>query len=237
MKKILSVALIAALGLCLTSCFGKTTFKDNEGLSKGLIDSVSNYMGIVMAIQGIPQQQFGELNYDVVHKSMLKALTDTAFLAKVNYEELNQTINDFMMKRQAYLSEKNLREGQEFLEKNKTAEGVVTLESGLQYKILEEGTGIKPQQVADTIEANYTGTFINGQKFDSSYDRGTPHVTPLTGVIAGWQEAFQLFGEGTKAILYVPSELAYGPQAANQMMIFEVELIKVYPFVPVPEKK
>jgi FKBP-type peptidyl-prolyl cis-trans isomerase len=121
------------------------------------------------------------------------------------------------------------------LEENKKDADVVVLESGLQYKIITQGTGAKPASAADTVKVNYRGTLIDGTVFDSSYDRGEPIQFPLNGVIKGWTEGLQLLNEGTKAILYIPSDLAYGEQGAgrdigpNSTLIFEVELLEVKP--------
>ncbi len=128
--------------------------------------------------------------------------------------------------------EENMKEGEAFLAANKTKEGVVTLPSGLQYKILKAGDGPKPT-AADTVVCNYRGTFINGTEFDSSYKRGQPLTFPLRGVIRGWTEALQLMPVGSKWQLFIPSDLAYGPRGAggiigpNATLIFEVELISI----------
>ncbi len=129
-------------------------------------------------------------------------------------------------------SESNKKEGEAFLAANKTKDGVVTLPSGLQYKILKQGDGPKPT-VADTITCNYRGTLINGTEFDSSYKRGQPLTFPLKGVIRGWTEALQLMPVGSQWQLFIPSDLAYGPRGAgaligpNSTLIFEIELISI----------
>ncbi len=129
-------------------------------------------------------------------------------------------------------SESNKKEGEAFLAANKTKDGVVTLPSGLQYKILKQGDGPKPT-VADTITCNYRGTLINGTEFDSSYKRGQPLTFPLKGVIRGWTEALQLMPVGSQWQLFIPSDLAYGPRGAgaligpNATLIFEIELISI----------
>jgi FKBP-type peptidyl-prolyl cis-trans isomerase FklB len=128
--------------------------------------------------------------------------------------------------------EANMKEGETFLADNKTKDGVVTLPSGLQYKIVSAGTGAKPA-LSDTVVCNYKGTFINGTEFDSSYKRGKPASFPVAGVIKGWTEALQLMPVGSKWQLFVPSELAYGSRGAggaigpNQTLVFEVELISI----------
>jgi FKBP-type peptidyl-prolyl cis-trans isomerase FklB len=130
------------------------------------------------------------------------------------------------------MGDANMKEGQEFLAANKTKDGVVTLPSGLQYKILTAGTGPKPT-ANDTVVCNYRGTFINGTEFDSSYKRGQPASFPVGGVIKGWTEALQLMPVGSKWQLFVPSDLAYGSRGAggaigpNATLIFEVELISI----------
>jgi FKBP-type peptidyl-prolyl cis-trans isomerase FklB len=123
------------------------------------------------------------------------------------------------------------QEGEAFLAANKTKEGVVTLPSGLQYKILKAGTGEKPT-TDDTVVCNYKGTLINGTEFDASERHGGPATFPVKGVIAGWTEALQLMPTGSKWQLFVPSNLAYGPQGPgdigpNATLIFEVELVSI----------
>ena len=124
----------------------------------------------------------------------------------------------------------NKKEGEAFLAANKGKEGVVTLPSGLQYKILKEGTGPKPT-ASDTVVCNYRGTLINGTEFDSSYKRGQPATFPVGGVIKGWTEALQLMPVGSKWQLFIPSDLAYGERGAGadigpeSTLIFEVELL------------
>jgi FKBP-type peptidyl-prolyl cis-trans isomerase FklB len=128
----------------------------------------------------------------------------------------------------------NKTEGDAFLAANKTKDGVVTLPSGLQYKILKEGTGPKPT-AADTVVCNYKGTLINDTEFDSSYKRGKPATFPVGQVIKGWTEALQLMPVGSKWQLFVPSELAYGARGAsaeigpNATLIFDVELLSIEP--------
>lgn len=130
--------------------------------------------------------------------------------------------------------EASRKEGQEFLTANKTKEGVVTLPSGLEYKILTEGTGPKPT-AADSVSCNYRGTLISGKEFDSSYKRGQPATFPVNGVIKGWTEALQLMPVGSKWQLFIPAEMAYGDRGAGadigpgSTLIFEVELLSIQP--------
>jgi FKBP-type peptidyl-prolyl cis-trans isomerase FklB len=131
--------------------------------------------------------------------------------------------------------ETNKQEGEAFLAANKTQEGVVALPSGLQYKILKEGTGPKPT-ATDSVVCNYRGTLLNNTEFDSSYKRGQPIALPVNGVIKGWTEALQLMPVGSKWQLFVPSELAYGARGAggaggaigpNATLVFEIELLSI----------
>jgi FKBP-type peptidyl-prolyl cis-trans isomerase len=132
----------------------------------------------------------------------------------------------------AVVGDSNKKEGDEFLAQNKTKEGVVTLPSGLQYKILKEGTGPKPS-ANDSVVCNYKGTLIDNTEFDSSYKRGQPATFPVGQVIKGWTEVLQLMPVGSKWQVFVPSDLAYGPRAPggtigpNATLIFEIELLSI----------
>jgi FKBP-type peptidyl-prolyl cis-trans isomerase len=143
--------------------------------------------------------------------------------------------NDLRKKQQEkmqVMGEANKKEGDAFLAANKAKEGVVTLPSGLEYKILKAGTGPKPA-ATDTVVCNYRGTLINGTEFDSSYKRGQPATFPVTGVIKGWTEALQLMPVGSKWQLFIPSSLAYAERGAggeigpNATLIFDVELMSI----------
>jgi FKBP-type peptidyl-prolyl cis-trans isomerase len=142
--------------------------------------------------------------------------------------------NDLRKQQQEKMQEAaaaNKKEGDVFLSANKGKEGVVTLPSGLQYKILKEGTGPKPT-ASDSVVCNYSGTLINGTEFDSSYKRGQPATFPISGVIKGWTEALQLMPVESKWQLFVPSDLAYGESGRpgiepNSTLIFEVELLSI----------
>jgi FKBP-type peptidyl-prolyl cis-trans isomerase len=129
-----------------------------------------------------------------------------------------------------------IEEGKKFLEENAKQPGVQTTESGLQYQIVEEGTGKTPGPT-DKVTVNYRGTRVDGTEFDSSYKRGKPTSFPLNHVVKGWTEGLQLIKEGGKIKLFVPSDLAYGSRGplANQTLIFDVELISVGE--PAPEQE
>jgi len=130
-------------------------------------------------------------------------------------------------------SAENTQIGAEFLAKNKTKEGVVTLESGLQYKVINSGQGKISPKPTDKVTTHYRGTLIDGTEFDSSYSRNKPTSFPVNGVIAGWTEALQLMHVGDKWQLFIPANLAYGKRAvgnkikANSTLIFDIELLEI----------
>lgn len=158
--------------------------------------------------------------------------------AMMTDEEIGQLLNEYQREQQQKqmeelqkLSEENKKTGAAFLEENKNKEGVVTLESGLQYKVINEGKGIQPGPT-DTVKVHYTGTLINGSVFDSSVERGEPVSFPVNGVIEGWTEALQLMPQGSKWQLFIPSDLAYGANGnrsigPNETLLFDVELLEV----------
>ena len=154
-------------------------------------------------------------------------------------QEISETITTFRKEMTAkqqeamkQVAEKNKKEGEAFLAENKKKDGVKTLPSGLQYKVIKAGKGKKPK-ATDTVTVDYRGTLIDGTEFDSSYNRGTPATFAVNGVIPGWTEALQLMEEGAKWQLFVPSNLAYGERGAggqigpNATLIFEVQLISI----------
>jgi FKBP-type peptidyl-prolyl cis-trans isomerase FklB len=134
----------------------------------------------------------------------------------------------------AQLSQKNKKQAETFLEENKAKEGVHVLSSGLQYKVLEEGSGAKPH-LTDQVKVHYKGQFMDGTVFDSSYKRQEPTVFPVDRVISGWSEALQLMSIGSKWQIFVPGYLAYGEAGfaphiePNKLLIFEMELLEINP--------
>ena len=152
--------------------------------------------------------------------------------ARTVLTEFTTQLRAQQMQKMKEAGEANKKEGDAFLAANKTKPGVVTLPSGLQYKILKAGTGPKPT-ASDTVECNYKGTLVNGTEFDSSEKHGGPATFPVGGVIKGWTEALQLMPVGSKWQLFIPPDLAYGEQgqppdiAPNATLIFEVELLSI----------
>ena len=158
---------------------------------------------------------------------------------KMNIEDAKKVINEFFTALQekqqqeaAAMADVNAKAGEQFLAENGKRVEVKTTPSGLQYEVLEEGTGVQPT-AGDRVTVHYTGKLIDGTVFDSSVDRGEPATFGVTQVIPGWVEALQMMKAGSKWRLFIPSALAYGPQGAggiigpNQTLIFDVELISV----------
>ena len=224
--KSISVAAVALLFL-LTSCGGYKTVKPIEGTTQGQLDSASYALGTWMAItvKGSGIDKNIDLN-KVIAGFNDKLADKSKFEEQIVFEILNNytaAINEAQ-------ADINLKEGEEFLAKNKTKDGVITLESGLQYKILSPGNGVFPT-IDDTVEVNYKGTYIDGTEFDSSEKHGSSATFPLSGVISGWGEGIPYINEGGKIMLYIPTDMAYGNSQPgihpNATLIFEVELLRV----------
>lgn len=206
-----------------------TNQKDKVSYALGM--NIANSLGATLKTRGV------EINPDVVAQALKDGLNGSKPL--MTEEEARSTLmqlqTELQAKQEAKMkeaTENNKKEGDAFLAANKTKPGVVTLPSGLQYKIIKEGTGPKPS-ASDTVVCNYRGTLIDGKEFDSSYKRGEPATFPVSGVIKGWTEALQLMPVGSKWELYIPPDLAYGTRGAgndigpNATLIFEVELLSI----------
>lgn len=193
------------------------------------IDKVSYCLGLSIASNLLTS---GVKNINAV--AFTSALDDafSGTQPTITPEEANQTLQSFFGKIQEEMGIEATNKGKLFLEENAKTEGVVTLESGLQYKILKAGEGQKPTD-KDQVKCHYEGRLITGQVFDSSYKRNEPATFPVNGVIKGWVEALQLMEIGAKWQLCIPSELAYGAQGAgqtigpNETLIFDVELLEI----------
>jgi len=228
MKYLLTIALV--IGFLFSVTLAAETIelkgqKDKESYSLGF------QFGQSLKNQGV------DISLDIYASGIKDALAGKE--PQMSQEEIRATIMELQKRvagaRQKDLMEKsakNLEEGKKFLAENQKKEGVKTLPSGLQYKILTEGIGKIPK-AEDTVTVNYKGTLTDGTEFDSSYKRGQPATLPVNGVIKGWTEALQLMKEGSKWQLFIPPELAYGERGAsstippNSALIFEVELISV----------
>jgi len=212
---------------------------DSASPFKSETDKVSYALGmnIAASLGANLKRQNVEINHDVLIQAIKDGLSGgkTLMTEAEAQNTLRQFMSELQQKQEAKMKEaadNNKKEGDAFLAANKTKPGVVTLPSGLQYKIVKEGTGPKPA-ATDTVTVNYRGTLINGTEFDSSYKRGEPATFPVGGVIKGWTEALQLMPVGSKWELYIPSDLAYGARGAgadigpNATLVFEVELLSI----------
>lgn len=228
--KTTKIALIGALALGFSAC--EKQAKLDTDIQKGSY-AVGQNIG-----QNIKSQP---LTLDLT--ALVSGLKDASEgkPSKLKPEE----VRDAMMKLQqaamakaAENGEKNKKDGDTYLESNKKKDGWKTTASGLQYKVVKEGTGESPKDT-DIVKVHYTGTFISGEKFDSSLDKGEPIEFPVNGVIPGWTEALKLMNKGAKFQLAIPSNLAYGPGGKGQIgpnatLLFDVELLEFKAGAPAP---
>ncbi|TCO94360.1 FKBP-type peptidyl-prolyl cis-trans isomerase FklB [Bacteroides heparinolyticus] len=176
-----------------------------------------------MGAKGIAVDDFAQAIKDVLEGNQ----------TAISHTEARDIVNKYFAEMEEKMNAANIEQGQLFLEENKKRPGVVTLPSGLQYEVINEGTVGRYAKATDKVECQYEGTLIDGTLFDSSIKRGQPAVFGVNQVIPGWVEALQLMPEGAKWKLYIPGDLAYGAQGAGEMipphstLIFEVELLKI----------
>lgn len=209
-------------------------YAESQGF-KSEKEKLSYSMGVATGTQ-LKRQEI-DVDTDMFAKGIKDVISGTPLM--LSEQEVQETLMKFqkdLAAKQAEktkeMSEKNKKEGEAFFAENKKREGVKTLPSGLQYRVIKEGTGKTPKET-DTVVTNYRGKLIDGTEFDSSYKRGQPATFPVKGVIKGWTEALQLMKEGSTWELFVPSDLAYGDRGAgsvigpNATLIFEVELISI----------
>ncbi len=232
MKNYKLFTLAAAASLMVVACGGQKTTSVSSadlGFSSSQIDSVSYAIGVSLGSM-VEEARFGDIDMNEVRKGMEDVLNSRDL--RIEKNQTGIIIQQYMMMRMTKIAEFNKAKGDEFLKKKGTEDGVQSTDSGLYYRITEPGSDLHPS-LTDTVEVNYEGTLIDGKVFDSSYERNQTAKFPLNRVIKGWTEGLQLIGEGGKIELYIPAELAYGPQGAgpdigpNETLIFKVELIKV----------
>ena len=224
----------ALAGLALLLTFALIAAQDKSPL-KSQQDKISYSIGLRIGRnfkgQGI------EIAPDALIRGVRDAMEGNTTL--LSDEEIRMVMFAFQMEqrgkqqeRSQQIGEKNKREGEAFLAKNRQKPGVTTAASGLQYKVITEGTGKSPS-VNDSVIAHYKGTLIDGTVFDNSYDRGEPARLSVSGVIPGWTEALQMMKVGAKWMLWIPAQLAYGERGTGQhigpntALIFEIELIAI----------
>lgn len=219
--------LVAMLGVILTSC-NKPNYNTKITTES---DSISYLIGIAYGKQLKSGGELTTLNIDALAKGMNEAFNNDS--VKIGETELNMQLNMFFTRLQKRVADKNLKDGKEFLEKNKTKPGVQVLPSGLQYQVIKEGTGPQPDS-SSLVTAHYTLYHINDTVPVESTLKGEPAKFKVTQVIPGWTEALLKMRVGTKWKLFVPAELGYGervgrgsPLKPNEALVFEVELLNV----------
>ena len=221
-KSIQLIILIITINLSI-----KTTMSAQKLTNE--IDSVSYSLGVNIG-ENI-KTQFPDIdlkNFELAIKDVL----DEKKEPKISAVDAQKVIQNYFQKQQAKASESVIEEGKKFLEENSKKDGIITLESGLQYQVLKSAEGPKPT-INDQVTTHYHGTLLDGTVFDSSIERGQPATFPVSGVIKGWTEALQLMTVGSKWKLFVPYDLAYGERGAGPKigpyttLIFEVELISI----------
>ena len=217
------------MGLLLVIGCNDKSFLEKEVPLSNEIDSVSYSLGLNVA-KKVKSQGLTEINADAIAKAFSDVMADKN--TKMTTAEAEEYLNDYFQNLTVAKSDADKQAGMDYLEQNKTQEGVITLPSGLQYKIITEGSGLKPV-ATDKVSTHYHGTTIDGVVFDSSVDRGEPISFAVNGVIQGWTEALQLMTVGSKWKLFIPSNLAYGARGAGPLigphatLIFEVELLAI----------
>ena len=233
MKKlsVLVATVIVAMGASFTSCGDS----HKSASLKTSIDSTSYAIGISTGAgykENLKTLPGGEANVDDLIAGFIQAIKGDSSAMKMNPQQAQQYLQTYFVEAQAREAKKTKEEGDKFLAENKTKEGVITTESGLQYKVEKEGTGAKPT-ATDKVKVHYTGTLLDGTKFDSSVDRGEPAEFGVGQVIKGWTEGLQIMPVGSKYIFWIPAELAYGERGAgqdikpNSVLKFEVELLDI----------
>ena len=241
MKK-LSILFIIAVAMTMAGITPCSSQKNNNNpvVLSSEVDSVCYIIGKVSGYSMIKQAKTSmeswpvKANYDALIAGLNDALKnpdDSLFFGN-DVNGVGEFINNFFQTIAEKVADDNKAEGEKFLAENKTRDGVMTTESGLQYKIVTEGTGPKPN-AEDEVTVHYTGKSLDGSVFDSSHDRGAPATFPLSNVIQGWTEGMQLMSAGSKFILWIPAELGYGANSPtpkikpNSVLEFEIELIKI----------
>jgi FKBP-type peptidyl-prolyl cis-trans isomerase FkpA/FKBP-type peptidyl-prolyl cis-trans isomerase FklB len=231
MKKVsvFMAATVVALGVSATSCDSKKSANLKSGL-----DSASYAIGIAngaMFAQSLENFPGDPINVDLLLSGLEAAMKKDTGAMKMTDSQAQAFIQNYFMQVQAQEGSKTKEEGDKFLAENKTKDGVISTESGLQYKVITEGTGEKPV-AEDRVKVHYTGTLLDGTKFDSSLDRGEPAIFGVSQVIAGWTEGLQIMPIGSKYTFWIPSDLAYGERGTqnikpNSVLQFEVELLEI----------
>lgn len=245
MKKLLILCL--ALSVALVSCKKPADATAAKGDDTATVSKLTENAGDTKANKPATKadisyafgvslgKSFKDIGVELDYGSFLKGVKDQLDKGKtkITLDQAQTTIQEAITASTEKLREKNKADEQKFLTENKAKKGVITTASGLQYEVIKEGTGAKPSPES-VVKVDYVGKLLDGSTFDSSIERGTPAEFPLNQVIPGWTEGLQLMTVGSKYKLYIPSELAYGPDGAGggaipgySTLVFEVDLLEI----------
>ena len=250
MKALKVFAFAAVAAIMAVSCGRSEVKVDVELPTNSEIDSVSYLVGLQLGsfLKGqLAVEDPSEINLAQVKKGMIdmiyaedpKGYNDTTFAQqfKVSPYEMQRILGTYIQKKMEYKAEVNRVKGEKFLAENALKENVDTTETGLQYTIIAEGAAEKVA-VNDTVTVKYKGSLIDGTVFDEGEIQG--HISGSRGLIAGFDQGIRLLGEGGKAVIYLPSDLAYGPRGnrgiePNSVLVFDIEVVEVNKFIPAEE--
>ena len=240
-QRIIPFLVLAVLAL-FTGCNSDSGSGFSSGATADLgtsIDSVSYSVGYQIG-SGMQQQGMDDVDFNNLLAGLQDALGEESGEPQISQQQMRSILQNYQMQKQQQAMQRqqeeakqNIQKGQEFLAENAKEEGVRETQSGLQYKVLEEGSGASPE-ASDSVVVHYRGTLLDGTQFDSSYERDEPASFQLNQVIEGWTEGLQLMQEGATYKFWIPSDLAYGnrprpggPIKPGQTLVFEVELLEV----------
>lgn len=223
-----NLLLMLAIGVMAASCNCGGSYEQTSAVLKTKTDTASFYFGYLNGTT-LAQLKMNEINMEAFVAGINSALQKKEI--KESPQMMNMYLNQYFQELSMRIAQENLEKGKKFLEENAKQEGVDTLSDGIQYKVITKGEGAMPKET-DIVKVHYKGTLIDGTEFDSSYSRGEPTQFPLNQVIPGWTKALQAMPVGSKWIIYIPADQAYGqrgggPIGPNETLIFEVELLEI----------
>ena len=241
MKKVYFSVLIIATMVASMACSSTKNTSTTEGAQSSFvlnsaIDSACYSIGVNYGAglrESMSTFPGGEANLEALAEGFLRSIKQDTARLLVNAADAQAYVQSYIMGIQEKEAEAEIAAGNAFLAENKTKEGVITTESGLQYRIIQQGTGDTKPTTENQVKVHYTGRLLDGTVFDSSVQRGEPATFGVTQVIRGWTEILQLMTPGSKYMVWIPSELGYGAQGAGQMikpnsvLEFEVELLEI----------
>ena len=241
MKKVYFSVLIIAAMVASMACSSTKNTSTTEGAQSSFvlnsaIDSACYSIGVNYGAglrESMSTFPGGEANLEALAEGFLRSIKQDTARLLMNAADAQAYVQSYIMGIQEKEAEAEIAAGNAFLAENKTKEGVITTESGLQYRIIQQGTGDTKPTTENQVKVHYTGRLLDGTVFDSSVQRGEPATFGVTQVIRGWTEILQLMTPGSKYMVWIPSELGYGAQGAGQMikpnsvLEFEVELLEI----------